>query len=184
MLEALSPSEQAQLLYDSLTAETKGNVTAEKAVQALQSWGFPADCYVSLERMEADDPVKFPTFFRAMQSAVGVFRTPGLSAIARSDRERADAIFDLLDLDGSGEIEMAELKVLLVSWGMTLREAEITCIAHDTNGDGLINREEFFVNFVPVWRYAWDEIKDSVRRTHIIEQAKHAQVESSNETST
>ena len=176
MLEALSPSEQAQLLYDSLVAETKGNVTAQKAVQALQSWGFPADCYVSLERMEADAPVKFPTFFRAMQSAVGAFRTPGLSAIARSDRERADAIFDLLDLDGSGEIEISELKVLLVSWGMTLREADHTCHVHDIRGNGLISRDNFFRNFVPVWRYAWDEIKDSVRRNHRIEQAKHVKV--------
>lgn len=154
LVEALSPREQAQLLYDTLQRDSGAGhlVTAGVAARALQTWGWPKEAWASLHDLGEAENISFDTFFRSMQSAVGVFRMPGLSAIARSDRERSDAVFDLLDLDRSGVIELRELKILLVSWGVTAKEAETTILALDNNGDGMIDREEFYRNFVAVWR--------------------------------
>lgn len=180
-MEALSPKEQASLLFDLLQRDSGSArvVTASAARKALSEWGIPRDAVSALEELPAERPISAETFFRAMQSSVGLFQAPGLAATARSDRERADAVFDLLDLDESGYIEMGELKVLLVSWGVTIREAESTIRALTKSGNGVIDREEFFKHFVPVWRYAWEEIKDSVRRSRNIGLARqsHATIE-------
>eukprot|EP01136_Pigoraptor_vietnamica_P007544 Opistho-1_new@41814 len=69
----------------------------------------------------------------------------------------ARCIFDLLDEDKSGFLELDELHELLVQWGLPVSEATDFLQAFD-DGDGRIDFGEFVKFMRPVWMYAYSTI--------------------------
>jgi hypothetical protein len=57
------------------------------------------------------------------------------------------AIFKMIDTDNSGGIDMAEMKTKLDEWGLDAACAEKICKALDTNGDGVVDEDEFKAGF-------------------------------------
>ena len=67
--------------------------------------------------------------------------------------ERAKIVFDAIDVDGSGKLELQELKSLLTVWGVPPRDAELSIQQHDVDGDGKIDLQEFTAKFGDVYEY-------------------------------
>ncbi|MBM7167612.1 EF-hand domain-containing protein [Streptomyces sp. G44] len=53
------------------------------------------------------------------------------------------AVFDIMDVDGDGQITREEFSRLLEVWSVTAPEAMQTFDRMDANGDGVISRQEF-----------------------------------------
>ena len=85
-------------------------------------------------------------------------RRPPMSA-ASKDTMGKRAVFDALDLDGSGELSKDELVEVMVSWGVPRPEA-LLCFAHlDKDHGSTISREEFYSDYEPIWLYQVDRMK-------------------------
>lgn len=124
------------------------------------------DLYVAGYGLEAEDPraqaiqSAYESMWRKLVDLSGA-QTDGLDRdsfvgamhAASEDRSRsnaaeavAEAVFDLLDVDGDGRISEAEFLVYAKTLGADEASAR-TRFAHvDTDGDGDINREEFVLS--------------------------------------
>jgi hypothetical protein len=92
-------------------------------------------------------------------SAEGAVYTAELKALQKargklSKQDVARVVFAKLDRDGTGKLELAEIGRLLVLWGLPSYEAMKVLTERDTNGDGVIDLQEFTDNFEDVWHFA------------------------------
>jgi hypothetical protein len=81
-------------------------------------------------------------------AAEGAVYTAELKALKKakgtiSKQEVARVVFNKLDRDGTGKLELAEVGRLLVLWGLPSYEAMNVLIERDTNKDGVIDLQEF-----------------------------------------
>jgi juvenile hormone diol kinase len=77
-------------------------------------------------------------------------RKMGFNYEMKQVRNLFAAIFDTIDLDGNGEISLAEYKLFFQAWAMEERLAETAFASLDLNADGRLSREAFLqygVNF-------------------------------------
>ena len=63
------------------------------------------------------------------------------------DESHLEAIFDIFDRDGSGQIECKEVKEILMTMNGTVREEQVVkaMTDNDINQDGHLDRAEFVV---------------------------------------
>jgi hypothetical protein len=92
-------------------------------------------------------------------SAEGAVYTAELKALknARGTLTKQDVarlVFNKLDRDGTGKLELAEIGRLLVLWGLPSYEAKTVLLERDTNKDGVVDLQEFTDNFEDVWEFA------------------------------
>ncbi|MEG4576767.1 EF-hand domain-containing protein [Microcoleus sp. N3A4] len=59
--------------------------------------------------------------------------------------EQVKALFDVIDADGNGEIELKEYAIYLQAVGKSEEDAKIAFSKIDTNGDGKLSRDEFAI---------------------------------------
>ncbi|KAG9072842.1 hypothetical protein KI688_000622 [Linnemannia hyalina] len=69
-------------------------------------------------------------------------------------RGQAKLVFDALDADGSGKLDLAELETLLYSWGLPRNEAVGYLKSHDKDQSGAIDFQEFHKSMDTVWKFA------------------------------
>ncbi len=77
---------------------------------------------------------------------------------ATSERDRAELVFKQLDIDRNGLIGPAELRVLLLEWGCPETEARRYLARADSNGDGMIDFDDFYTKMRPVWRFIYYDV--------------------------
>jgi hypothetical protein len=88
---------------------------------------------------------------------LGKFFNKDLSKVI--PRERARAVFDSIDLDGSGKLEVFELAELLTAWGCPSNEVVTYMKDFDHDGDGEITfDDEFFPFMQQIWQFGWDNV--------------------------
>ncbi|KAF9996797.1 hypothetical protein BGZ80_007162 [Entomortierella chlamydospora] len=74
--------------------------------------------------------------------------------LPRTPRGQAKLVFDTLDSDSSGQLDLEELGHLLTSWGLPQNEALGYLKSHDKDGDNTISFPEFYENMSTVWKFA------------------------------
>ncbi|KAG0271215.1 hypothetical protein BGZ95_000988 [Linnemannia exigua] len=74
--------------------------------------------------------------------------------LPRTPRGQAKLVFDALDADGSGELDLVELETLLTSWGLPRDEAKGYLKSHDKDQTGTIEFQEFYNSMGTVGKFA------------------------------
>jgi len=80
----------------------------------------------------------------------------------------AQVVFETIDSDNSGSLSMAEIGLMLMSWGVPPSDVRLVMEEFDKDGSGDLSFEEFFKNFKIVYQFAFACINKAV-------QAKKAQ---------
>ncbi len=79
--------------------------------------------------------------------------------IATSDPDQqARFIFDYLDLDQNGYLDLFELEMLLLEWGLPESEIRDYLQMFDDDHDNRISPQEFRTHFRPVWQFGYDQV--------------------------
>jgi Ca2+-binding EF-hand superfamily protein len=121
----------------------------------------------ALERL--DNKVDFETFLNMVwnigerdprQQRTGrLDRFYGIDLAKVSMRDKARAVFDCIDLDKSGSLEVFELTELLTGWGCPTHEVIQYMKKFDEDGNGRITfDEEFFPFMQEIWHFGWDYV--------------------------
>ena len=114
-----------------------------------------------------DEKVNFHTFLKVVWNLgdqrdhhtvrLEKFFNMDLSKVSRRDQARA--VFDSIDLDGSGKLEVFELAELLTAWGCPSHEVITYMKDFDHDGDGEITFEdEFFPFMQQIWQFGWENV--------------------------
>ncbi|KAF9160804.1 hypothetical protein DFQ26_005156 [Actinomortierella ambigua] len=80
--------------------------------------------------------------------------TISIPQLPSTPRGQAKLVFDCLDADGSGNLDLEELEYLLVSWGLPKSEAAGYLKTIDTDGSGKIEFKEFYKGMETIWKFA------------------------------
>ena len=101
--------------------------------------------------------------------------TAKLSTI-KSSLEKARFIFDGIDTDGNGVIDVIELTQVLVEWGCPGEEIKDYISYFDGDGNGVISFEEFLMNMQDLWMFGFElqllqEAIDSQETTELVKYA-------------
>jgi len=83
--------------------------------------------------------------------------TDAAASSIKEPEQQAKFIFNHLDLDSSGMLELAEIELLLMEWGMDAEEVE-RYLKKFGGADGKIDFQEFYTGMKPVWRFGFSEI--------------------------
>jgi len=75
-----------------------------------------------------------------------------------TEETQSQAIFDALDIDGSGGISTAELSLVLRHYGLPLKQVAEVMKAYDSNEDNVIDYKEFHDSFRPFWLYIYRDL--------------------------
>ena len=76
----------------------------------------------------------------------------------RSDHDKADFVFRLLDLDGNNVIDRVELQSLLTEWSMPPHEAQRWTRSLGIPDDEDISFTTFFSKMRPIWRFIYYDV--------------------------
>ncbi|KAH8045864.1 Ca2-binding protein [Aureococcus anophagefferens] len=130
-----------------LIAKVSRDQKAERAVKLLETLYSLKNQFAAIEVPDEKDEAK---------------EAPGGGAAARPSLPRGETLhdimdndeiaaiartFDLYDTDGTGQLDPSELQKLMKSLGKELTEAQSNAMLKrlDTDGDGLVSRDEFLV---------------------------------------
>ncbi|KAK7232571.1 Calcium-binding protein [Aureococcus anophagefferens] len=130
-----------------LIAKVSRDQKAERAVKLLETLYSLKNQFAAIEVPdETDEAKEAPPGGAAARPSLP--RGETLHDIMDNDEIAAIArTFDLYDTDGTGQLDPSELQKLMKSLGKELTEAQSNAMLKrlDTDGDGLVSRDEFLV---------------------------------------
>lgn len=138
-----------------------GELDRDDLRRALAPWGLsPVAIDGYAEGLLREGPVDQVRFLAHVWS-VGAVRQEACHALAveraTTDRDQAELVFRLLDVDRDGALGRAELDVLLGEWGLPSSETA-HYLARAGGADGRITLPSFIAHLEPVWRFIFHEI--------------------------
>ena len=160
----------ARRAFDALDNDKSGTLDAAEVMDLLSRVKVHSTVRQAVKESLAkfDSGIDFNAFLRcvwnigerSVQPAVGKSNSLlGKDLLKLTPREKARAVFDSIDLDGSGVIEAFELSELLVSWGCPSDEIESYLKSFDADGDGEIDFDnEFFPCMQAIWTFGFDNV--------------------------
>lgn len=158
--------EAARKAFDRIDKDKSGSLDAGEVQRLLGSLKVhPTVRHAISAKLAANDgSIDFSTFVRSVWN-LGA-KAPGedlsteqLEAMATSE-EQARAVFDSIDLDGSGQLEAFEIAELLIQWGCPEHEVGEYIRRTDVDGDGTISFQEFLTKMATIWRFGHQVLKD------------------------
>lgn len=171
LLERTAASEQGSAeWFGHLDSGGRGELDRETLLRAIAPWGLPTvSASAFADRLRAEGPVNIGRFRETIWS-IGAIRQHALRTLAleraRTDRERAELVFVVLDLDRDGFLGREELDWLLSEWGLPPTETG-HYLKRAANPAGQISLAAFIAHLEPVWRFVFDEIlRGSFSRQH------------------
>jgi hypothetical protein len=144
-----------------LDSQGTGRLDRDAVLRALAPWGLPAvSAGEFVDRLLRAGPVTLEQFRENIWS-IGAIRQHARRALAleqaTTDREKAEMVFTLLDLDGDRFLSPKEINWLLSEWGLPSGESR-HYLKRAANAEGLIALPAFITHLEPVWRFVFDEV--------------------------
>lgn len=145
-----------------LDADADGKLDAAELDAALGNTQLPAAVIETFLRdrigTERVDFAAFREHIWSMDAVRRRARRISATRDATSERDRAELVFKQLDIDRNGLIGPAELRVLLLEWGCPETEARRYLARADSDGDGMIDFDDFYNKMRPVWRFIYYDV--------------------------
>lgn len=164
----LAEREQAKAVFEVVDLNRDGALDAPEIEAMLSAWRMP-DRFIEafLRRHVTHEPFRFEAFYRHLwrMQPISMRFTQTLDAGRRyAEAEQADFVFDCIDVDGSGYLEVFEVRMLLVEWGLPEQEVAEYAVHFDGNQDGRFSREEFKAQYAPIWKFCFQQIQSGRMR--------------------
>ena len=164
----------ARAAFDSIDKDRSGFIDQEEVDTLTKSWSITPAVLSQLHSTmrKSGNKLSFEQFYRSIWNISAINKPSEPPSSAKTEHEKAKMVFDTIDVDGSGHIELAELASVLVQWGCP--DSEVTSYLHkfDSNGDGVFDSEEFYTNFKPVWKYGHHIMCHDEWRANMISEAE------------
>lgn len=149
--------QQAKEVFDFFDQKKQGFLEIEQLKKLLASWALPPEALDAfLEKIDCKGNVTFETFLQKIWSVSSVRKRASLAVKIQSLpslRDKAQFIFDLLDLDKDGTLKPFEFKLLLLEWNLPPDETEKYLAICAQDGEERIDFETFYHRMQPVWQY-------------------------------
>ncbi|KAF8977113.1 hypothetical protein BGZ52_007352 [Haplosporangium bisporale] len=160
----LSPREKAHVVFRAIDSNHDNVLSVEEFKDFLLTCG--------ISQYEMQDKMMLVTLFEGRK--VATFdqfctwftknwihsNTITIPRMPSTPRGQAKLVFDTLDSDSSGTLDLQELQHLLVSWGLPANEAEGYLKTIDKDGSGQIEFKEFYAHMSTVWKFAIQSFVD------------------------
>lgn len=157
----------AERVYAALDKDESGCLGKAEVRKMLLSWKTPESFIDAVMTKIAgeDKALTFDEFYHSVWS-IGRVRdrlmagtnTEADFKMTSDPAEQARFIFDYLDLDQNGFLDLFELEMLLLEWGLPESEIRDYLTMFDDNDDERISPEEFQKHFRPVWKFGYDQV--------------------------
>ena len=151
--------ESARAAFNALDHDNSGTLDVSEIQDLLESWhATPHVMQAFFNRFENSKGINFDDFRMTVWSIGNVQnRVKGVMETGTPDDDdetKARKVFDFLDIDKSGFLELMEMEVLMVEWGMASHEA-VAYMKEFGGEDGKISFEEFRNQMAPLWKFAY-----------------------------
>ncbi|KAF9978362.1 hypothetical protein BGZ73_002745 [Actinomortierella ambigua] len=170
----LSPRDKARAVFRAIDTDNNNELSISEIREFLLSCGISEQEMTNKLLLESlfenrkvatfDDFCSWFTKHWVHSNTITIPQLPS------TPRGQAKLVFDTLDADGSGNLDLAELEYLLVSWGLPKGEAAGYLKAIDTDGSGKIEFQEFYKGMDTIWKFAIQSFIDEgkiVLDTHV-----------------
>ncbi len=155
----------ARDFFQSLHLSEKRGVVADDLYQSLAKSGMAVDGLKSaLETKFGGQTLHFQDFYEQIWSVREIRRHALVvagAARAKSDRDKAEFVFGLLDLDRDGTLAQSDFELLTAEWAMPAAEATRLLTHLGVTQGGTMNFDRFFRELRPVWRFVFYDVVDA-----------------------
>ncbi|CAF0769473.1 unnamed protein product [Adineta ricciae] len=150
--------ENAKEIFDLLDADKSGYIDGEELNQLLEEWKV-ADAFIKrFSRWSKKGDVAFDDFYKHIWRLGEKSKDHFEENQIREAKEKARFVFDYLDQDHSGYIDVIELQKLLIQWGLPDNEVDAYLATDD---DKRFSFDEFYHNVKPIWDFAYENMRDA-----------------------
>jgi len=157
--EDMTLEEQARKVWNEINANGDEFITKEELETLLIKHGMSED-QMKIEKNAFDsifggsDKIGYVEFYRWFCGGrVAMKHLSQSIALPVDEKGQAKLVFDNLDIDASGYIELWELETLLLNWGVSINDAK-KFLGEFDDGDGRVSFEEFYLHMRRIWEYA------------------------------
>lgn len=155
--DAMTPDEQAKAVFDKLDKDKSGVLDKTEVEQLLTSWGASERLSDSFFYHYGDrTSIGFGAFVSTFWLS-DRFVPQEIKDAQGSRHEQAKLVFEHIDVDNTGFIELAEVEMLLLEWGMDLYEAR-RYMKRFAGADGKLSLDEFEKQMAPIWQFGYETL--------------------------
>jgi len=157
--EGMTLDEQARKVWNEIDINGDGFITKEELETLLTKYGASED-QMKIEKnafesiFGGSDKIGYVHFYRWFCGGrVAMKHLSQAKALPVDEKEQAKLVFDNLDINSSGFLELWELETLLLNWGVSINDAKRFLEKFD-DGDGRVSFEEFYLHMRRIWKFA------------------------------
>ena len=129
--------------------------TAKRSTDLLNQWKT-ADSFIKrFSRSSKEGFITYENFYKYIWRLGDVSIGHDQEYQKKTDIAKARFVFDCLDIDSNGYIDIFELQKLLIQWG--LPDDEVDAYLSDDD-DKRFSFDEFYQNLKPIWDFAYEHM--------------------------
>jgi Ca2+-binding EF-hand superfamily protein len=152
---ALTDQQQAKQVFDLLDVDKNGFIDGDEINDLLKQWESAGNFMKRFSRWSKEGHVTYENFYKHIWRLGNIALTHDKEIQKKTGIARARFIFDCLDNDSNGYIDISELQKLLIQWGLPDNEVD-DYLANDD--DKRFSFEEFYQDLKPIWDFAYEHL--------------------------